>query len=195
MLATTVLAALPITFLHQDVDVTNIFTSQAWIKPHTDFYSNQESLSITDVHFTTAKEIASWLRDEGLPIAIIAEISNVERKTIYSWLSGGPAKDYNIDRLNKIYILLNEKKQADLRNLYRLWNRPVIDKKPLKILFSEKKLDILSIKQTLTALWPIAKKNMELDKLHPVKGDIKDNPFLMDIPDVSSNDNYEKPDK
>ena len=34
----------------------------------------------------SSQEIVKWLRDEGIPIAVIADIAGVERKSVYAWL-------------------------------------------------------------------------------------------------------------
>src|ERR1700722_18944739 len=53
--------------------------------------------------FLSSNEIVAWLKNEGLPIALIAEITFVERKSVYAWLNGGAIRPYNQARLEKIH--------------------------------------------------------------------------------------------
>ena len=166
--------------LSQHPDITA--STQAWIKPKTVFYEVEQAQTNTEAaEAYNAKEIVTWLREEGLPVAAIADISKVERKSVYAWLNGGHTKEHNLERLINIRNLLSEGKQADLRSLYRLWNRQVANNQPLKVLLSQEKLDIAAIKETLTALWPVAKKYMEIDKLRPASTDIGNNPILAEM--------------
>src|SRR5438132_1271917 len=83
----------------------------------------------------SSQEIVKWLKDEGIPLAVIAEIAGVERKSVYAWLGGGAVKPHNQERLEKIYALLNENKLTNLRHLYRFWSRNIIGKRSLGFLF------------------------------------------------------------
>ncbi len=106
----------------------------------------------------SSQEIVAWLREERIPIAVIAEIAGVERKSVYAWLNGGAVKVHNQERLAKIYSLLNENKLTSLRHLYRFWSRSVIGEQSLASMLQEKVLDELSIRTALSQLWPLAKK-------------------------------------
>lgn len=132
----------------------------------------------------SSQEIVKWLKDEGIPLAVIAEIAGVERKSVYAWLGGGAVKPHNQERLEKIYSLLNENKLTNLRHLYRFWSRNVIGKRSLGILFEEKVLDEISIRHALTQLWPLAKKEAVRDSASTIP--LKSNPFIRDSLEVTT---------
>lgn len=132
-------------------------------------------------------EIVMWLKNEGMPIALIAEITFVERKSVYTWLHGGAIQPYNQERLEKIYILLNKNKIASLRNLYRFWTRIIPDQRSLSSLFQDKTLDEQAIHLVLSHLWPLAKKEQDRKCYNQLSCEqIKSNPFLRDIREVIS---------
>lgn len=132
----------------------------------------------------SSQEVVKWLRDEGIPVAVIAEIAGVERKSVYAWLGGGAVKPHNQERLEKIYTLLNEGKLTNLRHLYRFWSRSIIGKQSLGLLFEEKILDEASIRHALTQLWPLAKKEALRQSASNVP--IQSNPFIRDSREVTT---------
>lgn len=140
-------------------------------------YKNTTPIKVSQAHSTC--QIVKWMRDEGLPISIIADIMNVERKSIYSWLKGSICNENNRERLEQVYFLLSEGKIASLRNLYRFWSRKVHNKS-LGILFNEKSLNERLIRMTLKELWPLAKKMQENEIKTSTILTIKNNPILKD---------------
>ena len=132
----------------------------------------------------SSQEVVKWLRDEGIPVAVIAEIAGVERKSVYAWLGGGAVKPHNQERLEKIYNLLNEGKLTNLRHLYRFWSRNIIGNQSLGLLFEEKILDEASIRHALTQLWPLAKKEALRQSASNVP--IQSNPFIRDSREVTT---------
>lgn len=132
----------------------------------------------------SSQEVVKWLRDEGIPVAVIAEIAGVERKSVYAWLGGGAVKPHNQERLEKIYTLLYEGKLTNLRYLYRFWSRSIIGKQSLGLLFEEKILDEASIRHALTQLWPLAKKEALRESASNVP--IQSNPFIRDSREVTT---------
>src|SRR5271165_6427104 len=57
----------------------------------------------TKISSHTAQEIVLWFRNEGLPLAAIADIARVERKSVYAWIDGGPIRQPNQERLENLY--------------------------------------------------------------------------------------------
>ncbi len=133
----------------------------------------------------SSQEIIKWLRKEGIPLAVIADIAGVERKSVYAWLGGGAVKPHNQERLEKIYSLLNEDKLTNLRHLYRFWSRDV-EGHSLSFLFQEKILDEASIRRALTQLWPLAKKEALRESSTSSTASIKSNPFFRDSHEVTT---------
>jgi len=73
----------------------------------------------------TVQEKIANLRSGGLPVSAMAEAMRVERKSIYSWLSGGDMRSANIQRAAQLHALLTGVAGVDVRSLYRFWNTPV----------------------------------------------------------------------
>lgn len=144
--------------------------------------ANEEGQSFSPL---SSQEIVAWLRKEGIPIAVIAEVAGVERKSVYAWLNGGAVKAQNQERLAKIYSLLNENKLTNLRHLYRFWSRGVKGEQSLASMLQEKVLDESSIRTALSQLWPLAKKE-EAREGSSVPNTIPPNSFLRESREVTT---------
>ncbi len=134
----------------------------------------------------SSQEIVAWLREEGIPIAIIADVAGVERKSVYAWLEGGAIKPHNQERLEKIYSLLNDNKLTNLRHLYRYWSRNLPGGRSLGSMLQEKILDETSIRNVLIQLWPLAKKEEARENSTLSNASIKSNPFLRESREVTT---------
>jgi hypothetical protein len=107
-------------------------------KPHA-----RELMSTTDM--------VARLRDGGLPIASLADILDVERKTVYAWLNGTAPRGGNISRIDTLYELLGDGR-VDLRSLHRLWNRRLEHGYSIRDLLSAKDLSVPAIEDALQML-------------------------------------------
>jgi len=166
--------------------ITFIFGPQMWNKHRTAYKGTVEVIPRPSL---SSQEIVVQLREDGIPIAVIAEVAGVERKSVYAWLSGGAVKTHNQERLEKVYSLLNENKLTSLRHLYRFWSRSTIRDRSLASMFQDKVLDENSIRNALIKLWPLAKKEEVRESLYPANSSIKSNSFLQDFREVTtSND-------
>lgn len=134
----------------------------------------------------SSQEIVVWLREEGIPIAVIAEVAGVERKSVYAWLNGGAVKVHNQERLEKVYSLLNENKLTSLRHLYRFWSRSIIGEHSLASMLQQKVLDEMSIRNALAQLWPLAKKEEAREDLNVSNSSIQSNSFLRESREVTT---------
>lgn len=57
----------------------------------------------------TTQELVAALKERGMPIAAIADVLDVERKTVYSWLDDAvEANGSNYSRLNQVHMVLAE---------------------------------------------------------------------------------------
>lgn len=156
---------------------------QLWIKQRTAYFGTAEVIRHPSL---SSQEIVAWLREEGIPIAVIAEVAGVERKSVYAWLSGGAVKAHNQERLEKVYSLLSENKLANLRHLYRFWSRNIIGEQSLASMLQAKFLDEVSIRNALCQLWPLAKKEEIREGLGNSTSSIKSNPFLQESREVTT---------
>ncbi len=156
---------------------------QMWIKQRTAYFGTTEVIRQPSL---SSQEIVTWLREEGIPIAVIAEVAGVERKSVYAWLSGGAVKAHNQERLEKVYSLLNENKLTSLRHLYRFWSRNIIGEQSLASMLQAKVLDEISIRNALSQLWPLAKKEEIREGLGTITSSIKSNSFLRESREVTT---------
>lgn len=138
---------------------------------------------------SNVNEIVRWLKNEGMSIALIAEITFVERKSVYAWLQDGAIRSSNCERLEVIYYLLNKNKTANLRNLYRFWSRILPNQRSLASLFQDRNLDESAIQIVLAYLWPLAEKEQKRESSKKLTSEqIKSNAFLRDIREVTTSD-------
>src|SRR5579863_7300752 len=79
----------------------------AWLMPSTSLVNLSATQSVAKHPLLTAHEIINWLHDQGLPIAAIADIARVERKSVYAWMKGGLVRPQNQDRLEMLYSFLS----------------------------------------------------------------------------------------
>ena len=156
---------------------------QMWIKHRTAYFGTAEVIRRPSL---SSQEIVAWLREEGIPIAVIAEVSGVERKSVYAWLNGGAVKAHNQERLEKVYSLLNENKLTSLRHLYRFWSRSIIGEKSLASMLQAKTLDEIFIRNALSQLWPLAKKEEIRECLGQSTSSIKSNSFLRESREITT---------
>ena len=156
---------------------------QMWIKQRTAYFGTTEVIRLPSL---SSQEIVAWLREEGIPIAVIAEVAGVERKSVYAWLSGGAVKVHNQERLEKVYSLLNENKLTNLRHLYRFWSRSIIGEQSLASMLQAKVLDEVSIRNALSQLWLLAKKEEIREGLGTTTSSIKSNSFLRESREVTT---------
>ena len=110
----------------------------------------------TQARAMTVSEIATTLKDAGLPISAIADMARVERKTVYAWLDGNSARESHTTRMSQIHRALLPQGQTDLRDLYRLWATPLDDGATLKSLLTAENLDAKAVSAAVAALMPKA---------------------------------------
>ena len=133
----------------------------------------------------TAQEKIANLRSGGLPVSAMAEAMRVERKSIYSWLSGGDMRSANIQRAAQLHALLTGVAGVDVRSLYRFWNTPVDGTKTLRELMVAENIDTAETASTLERLRPAALRAMETERKMARKG--TSNPVLDEIPEAGAN--------
>ena len=127
------------------------------VQDSTDLQSSANDMdcrAISDNH--TVQELAIALRDMGLPISAIAEMSRVGRKTVYSWIDGEvivPSMA-NLGRLRTLCILLSEVPHGSMRLFHRLWERPIVGSITLKEALTGPVTNPEAARTALTALRP-----------------------------------------
>jgi len=153
----TTMVAMTLLSLGADPLYSTSVASQTWGTQYTSTVNRTLSATRSLLSPITAKEIVSWLHNEGLPMSAIAEISRVQRKSVYAWINGKDIRPLNQKRLEILYTLLSKDKIADLLSLYRTWDRSLKGGKPLHNLLKQNTLDSSAISAALSELWPVAK--------------------------------------
>jgi hypothetical protein len=125
------------------------------------------------------------LRKGGLPISAMAEAMRVERKSIYSWLSGGEMRSANTQRAAQLHRLFTGVAGVDVRGLYRFWNTPVDGKKTLRELMVADSINETAAAAALNKLQPAALRAMETERKMARQG--TGNPAIDDLPEAGAN--------
>jgi hypothetical protein len=110
----------------------------------------------------TPSQIVIFFKNDGLPISAIAEIVKVQQKTVSAWLKEGAIQLHNQTRLETLYHLLIEEKQASLLHLYVFWNHKLSNGRSLSSLLKEPELQTNVIKHALLEVWPRAQQYQQL---------------------------------
>jgi hypothetical protein len=100
------------------------------------------------------RDMVGHLRDLGLPMAALADILDVERKTVYLWADGGMARPENHDRLVQVYTILGHEEPGSLRFFYRFWDRKLPDGGTLREILIDSHLDSERARAALEFLRP-----------------------------------------
>ena len=116
-----------------------------------------------------AQEMVQSLRKAGMPVAAIAEMARVERKTVYAWLDGSDARAERVSRLAEVYGLLLGT-GVDLRALWRVGERPLSAGATLRQLLKAETLDAPSVAAALEELRPAIDRHVQREaKRGPVR--------------------------
>jgi hypothetical protein len=154
--------------------------AQVWLGFHTSIMSLLENSNPP----ITGQEIAQWFRKGGLPIAVIAQIVRVERKSVYAWMDGGHIRPQNQKRIEQLYALLSGYGQEDLISLYRFWKRQLSSGQSLGDLLIEENLNVRAIQKALSELRPLVKKAKQMANTNHDRDLKKNNLFLEEIPEI-----------
>lgn len=104
--------------------------STVWLQPSASL-SHKVSIT-TRKPALSVQEIVSKFKEAGFPVSAIAEIARVERKTIYSWMDGIPARPQNDERMQLAYGSLNSANGGKPAGLYRVWRQKLSDGSSLR---------------------------------------------------------------
>jgi len=93
------------------------------------------------------------LKKGGFPVASIAQLTGVERKTVHSWLEGNatPHPDCE-ERVAAVYPVLKERFNCDFVLMYRVLRAKDRDGSSLESLFQAAKIDVEAVKRQLAFL-------------------------------------------
>lgn len=132
-------------------------------------------------------EMVANLRDNGLPVSVIADLMQVERKSVYAWISGTHPRQDARERLSDAYPILDEAFGGQFKAMHRVWRLKDTEGTTLERLCTADQIDTVALKKFLASFAPTIKRYAKLD------GDSKPvvsgrNPLLDDFPvaDVES---------
>nr|WP_278116335.1 hypothetical protein [Mesorhizobium sp. WSM4875]WIE94750.1 hypothetical protein P9270_029915 [Mesorhizobium sp. WSM4875] len=128
----------------------------------------------------TVHERVSDFRDNGLPVATIAEMARVERKTVYSWLdrSVTPRQEHE-DRVAALHDLLQAPFSGNYKVLHRVWKSKGSDGLALRDLLTADEVNLDAARSKLTELAVTISRyaRLEASKDGPAKVS-RDNPAI-----------------
>jgi hypothetical protein len=131
----------------------------------------------------SVNDMVARLRAGGLPIAAIAEIIKVERKTIYSWLDGVAPREAHAARIEMLFKLFNGGK-VDLRTLYRVWNRKLEHGNSIREMLAAEYLSEPAIRDALALLSPAMARHAKRDADRRAPADGARYPVIDEMPEA-----------
>lgn len=126
-------------------------------------------------------DIVRSLRDGGMPVAALAEIARVERKSVYAWLDGGEVRPANEVRMRTLHTLLADV-GPDYKALWRVWSRPLASGTTLRALLSSDVLDVGTLTSALDELRPAMDRVVARGSVRRPVAKGAFNPVLSDAP-------------
>lgn len=128
----------------------------------------------------TVQERVSDFRDNGLPVATIAEMAHVERKTVYSWLDGTatPRQEHE-DRVAMLHDLLGGPFNGNYRVLHRVWKTRGADGVALRDLLTAETIDVGLARQKLKEMAGAIARYARIEASRGVSSKVsRDNPVV-----------------
>lgn len=128
------------------------------------------------------REAATYLKEGGLPVAVISDLCGVGRLAVSGWLEGRSTGSLGEERLMTIRQVLGEA-NIDLRFLWRLWNRPSGAGASLYDLLKAERLDRFAILQACVEMGPVVARYAAIDATRSkIAAPGAGNPVLAEIP-------------
>lgn len=111
---------------------------------------------------SNAQSMVAALKSKGMPIAAIAEVVQVERKTVYSWLDSGvePTRGNNFERLASLGSAFASEETGSLRFYHRFWQRSLSGGRTLKAILTAENIDIAQAREAIDELRPSVQRAM-----------------------------------
>jgi len=134
-----------------------------------------------------AKDMVARLRGGGLPVAYLADILGVERKTVYAWLDGADPRDANASRIETLYRLLGDGR-LDLRSLHRVWNRRLEHGLTVRELLAAKDISVPAVQDALEMLSSALTWHSARDVRREAPKDGWDIPVVDELPTAGARD-------
>ena len=132
------------------------------------------------------QEAVTDLRDNGLPVAAIADLAKVERKTVYSWLGGSavPRQEHQ-ERVMVLHRILKESFGGNYRVLHRVWKSPAADGTTLRDLLTSEHVDVPRLRTMLANMSTTIARYARMEAAQtPVQKRSRSNPVIDESPVV-----------
>ena len=136
---------------------------------------------LTSVPALGVSEIVQDLRSRDMPVASIAEMARVERKTVYAWLDGAEVRAANEVRMRELHGGLAAW-EGSYRDLRRVWNRSLSGGGSLHDLLVAETVDAASIQAGIAELRPAVDRRARQEALRHVPSTGGRNAVLDEIP-------------
>lgn len=101
--------------------------------------------------------------DGGLPVSTVADLMNVERKTVYAWMKGAQPRQEAVARLADLFPVLHDRFGASWKTAHRLWRTKASDGSTLGEILSARQVDLGGLQRHLDALAPAIRRHVAQD--------------------------------
>jgi hypothetical protein len=131
------------------------YTPQRVVFPHkADVYELPAADHLYGDRMLDFKPTLEAMKNGGLPVTVLASLMQVERKTVYSWLSDAQPRRDAQERLTAVYPILKEAFGGNFKTLHRLWKTQDRDGTTLEALLTADRFDTDGIKRYLELFAP-----------------------------------------
>ena len=106
------------------------------------------------------KDMVADLADNGFPVSLIAELANVERKSVYNWIKGTvtPQRETE-ERVAEVYPLLRNAFGQNYANMRRVWRTKSRAGESLQSICTQEKIDAPALEKHLASIDASIKRN------------------------------------
>lgn len=117
--------------------------------------------SVEDVTPTLSlKDMVADLADNGFPVSLIAELANVERKSVYNWINGTVTPQQETEqRVAAVYPLLKTAFSQNYANMRRVWRTKSRTGESLQSICAQEKIDVVTLAKHLASVEASIKRN------------------------------------
>ncbi|RUM16844.1 hypothetical protein EFD56_21235 [Rhizobium phaseoli] len=110
------------------------------------------------------KDMVADLNENGFPVSLIAELANVERKTVYNWINETVTPQQETeDRVAAVYPLLRNAFDQDYAIMRRVWRTKSREGESLQSICAEGKIDVAALEKHLKSISASIKRNAAQD--------------------------------
>ncbi|WP_457578859.1 hypothetical protein [Ensifer adhaerens] len=106
------------------------------------------------------KDMVADLADNGFPVSLIAELANVERKSVYNWINGTVTPQQETEqRVATVYPLLKAAFGQNYANMRRVWRTKSRTGESLQSICMQGQIDVEVLSKHLASIESSIKRN------------------------------------